>query len=281
MSYVFNISESTEASHVKEMKEKLDELSSNGSLLVEENYRFSFKTQLLFISVIIGAWLLFSWLSITNNAHIITQTDLALRLGDEFTISKISTFNFKIMFFPIIVGVVAFGIAGICHNQFLKEKRDYLELNDHLDSIIENGDFSFKEKKEYELNGFSDDSPSMLVLLLVFAFGIFYLFMSSDQFEGYLKEHQDSGSFVSLHFDKVSWDKYTLFVEQDDKIVELKVPRRVPVTIYKANKNEKARFDYYYRTHDDFIFNEKKRSVDYYFNIYLPEGKGIEGSKMR
>ncbi|EGR3310632.1 hypothetical protein DC888_30680, partial [Vibrio parahaemolyticus] len=231
---------------------------------------------LFVIALIVEGFVLFF------DKSIAIQTDLALKINDQFTISEISSGYYTHLILLIAVASLSYVFLYFDNRSCSKYKKEYLELDSRLKEIIVNNENPFNDEKIYRIEDIEDLSVLICVFMATLtAMSLFVSVLKFNHYDDYLKEVKGSGELYSIHYNRSFLsDGFTLFEEKDGEIIKTEIPSGVPVKIMQINESEKGRFEYYYRTHNNRILSKEKRSAEYYLTVYLPKEMNIEGSKM-
>lgn len=282
MSDTFIINKNTTVDDAKDMKARLDKASSKKDFLLNKPLAISYRAKLALLSFLFLIALIVEGFVLFFDKSIEIQTDLALKIHDQFTISEISSWHYTPLILLIVFASIAYVFLYFDNKSFSKNKKEYLELDSRLKEIIENDENPFNDENIYRI----EDLEDLSVLFCGFAVILSAMFMfisvlKFNHYDDYLKEVKGSGELYSIHYNRSFLsDRFTLFEEKDGEIIKTEIPSGVPVKIMQISESEKGRFEYYYRTHNNRILSKEKRSAEYYLTVYLPKEMNIEGSKM-
>lgn len=282
MSDTFIINKNTTVDDAKDMKARLDKVSSKKDFLLNKPLAISYRAKLALLSFLFVIALIVEGFVLFFDKSIEIQTDLALKIHDQFTISEISSWHYTPLILLIVFASIAYVFLYFDNKSFSKNKKEYLELDSRLKEIIENDENPFNDENIYRI----EDLEDLSVLFCGFAVILSAMFMfisvlKFNHYDDYLKELKGSGELYSIHYNRSFLsDRFTLFEEKDGEIIKTEIPSGVPVKIMQISESEKGRFEYYYRTHNNRILSKEKRSAEYYLTVYLPKEMNIEGSKM-
>lgn len=282
MSDTFIINKNTSVDDAKKMKDRMRSMKNSHLLSNEKPLSLSYKSQMVIISLLCAIALFTESFFVFTDPYLEVQKDLALQLNDTFALSKINSGSF--LSFLLIVICTAGLFAGSCftNKAYRKKMALYKSLENDLNFIINSENVESFEEKEY----FFHDTDDVTIMTAVLAIALCLLSVTvswskNGSYDGYLKEVKGSGELYSIHYNRSFYsDEFTIFEERNGEIVKTEIPSRVPVNIKQIGANEKGRFEYYYRTHDDQVIKDKYRSTEYYLTVYLPKEMNIEGSKM-
>ncbi|ENH6782264.1 hypothetical protein ABWE86_004975 [Vibrio parahaemolyticus] len=282
MSNTFIINKNTTVDDAKGMKARLDKASSKKDFLLNKPLAISYRANLALLSFLFVIALIVEGFVLFFDKSIAIQTDLALKINDQFTISEISSGYYTHLILLIAVASLCYVFLYFDNRSCSKYKEDYLELDSRLKEIIENNENPFNDEKIYRVEDIEDLSIlSCAFMATLTAMSLFVSVLKFNHYDDYLKEAKGSGELYSIHYNRSFLsDGFTLFEEKDGEIIKTEIPSGVPVKIMQISESEKGRFEYYYRTHNNRILSKEKRSAEYYLTVYLPKEMNIEGSKM-
>ncbi|ARN69315.1 hypothetical protein AKG60_18275 [Vibrio parahaemolyticus] len=282
MSDTFIINKNTTVDDAKGMKARLDKASSKKDFLLNKPSAISYRAKLALLSLLFVIALIVEGFVLFFDKSIAIQTDLALKINDQFTISEISSGYYTHLILLIAVASLSYVFLYFDNRSCSKYKKEYLELDSRLKEIIENNENPFNDEKIYRIEDIEDLSVLICVFMATLtAMSLFVSVLKFNHYDDYLKEVKGSGELYSIHYNRSFLsDGFTLFEEKDGEIIKTEIPSGVPVKIMQINESEKGRFEYYYRTHNNRILSKEKRSAEYYLTVYLPKEMNIEGSKM-
>ncbi|MDW1965974.1 hypothetical protein [Vibrio sp. Vb0587] len=282
MSDTFIINKNTTVDDAKDMKARLDKASSKKDFLFNKPLAISYRAKLALLSFLFVIALIVEGFVLFFDKSIEIQTDLALKIHDQFTISEISSWHYTPLILLIVFALISYVFLYFDNKSFSKNKKEYLELDSRLKEIIENDENPFNDENIYRIEDLGDLSVFFCgFAVIITAMFLFISVLKFNHYDDYLKEVKGSGELYSIHYNRSFLsDRFTLFEEKDGEIIKTEIPSGVPVKILQISESEKGRFEYYYRTHNNRILSKEKRSAEYYLTVYLPKEMNIEGSKM-
>ncbi|EJG0764938.1 hypothetical protein C4G84_RS14030 [Vibrio parahaemolyticus O5:K30] len=282
MSDTFIINKNTTVDDAKDMKARLDKASSKKDFLLNKPLAISYRAKLALLSFLFVIALIVEGFALFFDKSIEIQTDLALKIHDQFTISEISSWHYTPLILLIVFASISYVFLYFDNKSFSKNKKEYLELDSRLKEIIENDENPFNDENIYRIEDLGDLSVFFCGFAVILtAMFLFISVLKFNHYDDYLKEVKGSGELYSIHYSRSFLsDRFTLFEEKDGEIIKTEIPSGVPVKIMQISESEKGRFEYYYRTHNNRILSKEKRSAEYYLTVYLPKEMNIEGSKM-
>ncbi|MBC5853028.1 hypothetical protein [Vibrio metschnikovii] len=282
MSDTFIINKNTTVDDAKGMKARLDKSSSKKQFLLNKHSAISHRAKLALLSFLFVIALIVEGFVLFFDKSIAIQTDLALKIDDQFTIHEISSGYYTHLILLIAVASFSYVFLYFDNRSFSKYKKEYLELDSRLKEIIENSENPFNDEIIYRIEDLEEVSVFFCQFIaMLTAMSLFVSALKFNHYDDYLKEVKGFGELYSIHYNRSFLsDGFTLFEEKDSEIIKTEIPSGVPVKIMQISESEKGRFEYYYRTHNNRILSKEKRSAEYYLTVYLPKEMNIEGSKM-
>lgn len=276
---------------VEDAKENLSTLHKTFDReLMKKHCRYTLSArQYVIIFSLLAIFSIISFTSNYLNIDYVSNIASATSLGDTYAIKEInaSLYGFRhILYVFLIIHVVMsllkyFAVSDFMSDLNKAEKIIEGYVNDESQHKLDENDFEVVQL-DFDSDILNLKGRFTTLLSIIFMTVMFAANFGFSSETGSVNEYKGNGELKAI---ELSGSRPVIYFRENNQLSEIKIPAKVDYKIvFDDAKDAKPRFEYYYRRHGGtgnykgFILNEKNRTVDYYFNVILPENYNIQGS---